>query len=141
MSNDKTKLIIQALKSRQSLQSLTANIESFGGISRQVRINFLKKHFICLEWNAPNNKYPFTNLNSLKAGDFAEFIQSINSLKICDWEPFYGKAEGIILDGKYWSVKLQVAGRVYESEGMGYYPENWGEFCHAIEKLTGVSFQ
>jgi len=121
--------------------SLTAYLDCFGDISYHVRVHFLTNNFISWEWRNRDSTKQFTNLHSIKPGSTDELKYSLFSLKIWDWEPVYRKEEGIILDGKYWSVVLKTKEKIYQFEGIESFPANWGRFCNAIEKLTGTPFR
>jgi hypothetical protein len=122
------------------LLSLMATLEGFGGISYQVRVNFTKNRFAALEWRNKDNCQPFSDLQAASVGNVENFKREIYSMNIWDWEPTYRNDNGIILEGKYWSVKLKTKGKVYESGGTESFPENWDKFCKVVEKLTGTSF-
>jgi len=120
--------------------SLIATLEGFGGISYQVRVNFSKNRFAVLEWrNKENIKSNFDFLPKTP-GNLDEFKRELYTINIWEWEPTYRKEDGIVLEGKYWSVKFKTKGKVYESEGTEYYPRNWKKFCRSVEKLTGTPF-
>ncbi|WP_335717358.1 hypothetical protein [Neobacillus niacini] len=70
-----------------------------------------------------------------------EFKSEIYSLNIWEWERSYRKEEGIILDGMFWSIKLNTKGKIYESEGIECFPREWERFCQAVENLTGIPFR
>ncbi|MEH7158669.1 hypothetical protein [Neobacillus drentensis] len=120
--------------------SLIASLEGFGGVSYQVRVNFLKNRFAALQWRNKEDFHPFTDYQSVVPGNLEEFKKELYSLNIWEWYPTYRSEDGIILEGKYWSVKLITKGKVYESEGTKSYPGNWDMFCKAVEKLTGTPF-
>jgi hypothetical protein len=120
--------------------SLIASLESFGDISYQVRVNFVKNRFAALVWRNKENLQPFSDLQAIAPGDLEEFKRELYSMNIWEWKPTYRSEDGIIIEGKYWSVKLITKGKVYESEGTKSFPENWDRFCNAVEKLTGTPF-
>ena len=68
-----------------------------------------------------------------------EFKRELYTMNIWEWKQTYRSEDGIILEGKYWSVKLITKGKVYESEGTESFPRNWDQFCKAVEKLTGYT--
>lgn len=121
--------------------SLIATMEEYSGASNQVRVNFIKKRFIFLEWRNKDNIQPFADYPAKFHGSLEDFKRDIYSMKIWEWEPAYRNVEGIVLGGKFWSVKLSTKGRVYESEGTDCFPLNWARFCKAVEKLTGTPFR
>lgn len=120
--------------------SLSVSIDGYSGPSYQVRINFLSKRFIMWEWRGKEYCEPFSPFQPKKAGNVEEFKRELYSIKIWQWEPGYQKEEGIILEGKYWSVQLKTKGKIYESDGTDCFPPNWFHFCRAIERLTGCPF-
>lgn len=120
--------------------SLIATIEGFEGISYRVHVNFIMNQFISMEWRNKDNLRPFTDFQSKSAGSIEEFKRELYAINIWEWEPSYQKEGGIVLEGKYWSVRLTSKGKVYESKGMELYPPNWNRLCKAIERLTGRPF-
>lgn len=120
--------------------SLIASLEGFGEISYQVRVNFVKNRFAALVWRSKENHQPFSDVQTIVPGELEEFKRDLYSMKIWEWKPTYRSEDGIILEGKYWSVKLITKGKVYESEGTESFPGNWDKFCKAVEKLTGTPF-
>ncbi|MCL6572639.1 MAG: hypothetical protein K6T88_13295 [Bacillus sp. (in: Bacteria)] len=120
--------------------SLRATLEGFEGSSYQVRVNFVKNRFTALVWRNKDNCQPFSDFSAGFPGDIEEFKRELYTMNIWTWEPTYRDEAGIILEGKYWSVKLQTKGKIYKSEGTKSYPENWDKFCRAVEKLTGTPF-
>jgi hypothetical protein len=120
--------------------SLIASLECFGGISYHVRVNFVKNRFAALEWRNKENWQPFSSVQAYTPGDLESFKRELYTMNIWEWKPTYRNEDGIILEGKYWSVKLITKGKVYESEGTERYPDNWDKFCKAVEKLTGTPF-
>ncbi|MBT2699243.1 hypothetical protein J7E79_17815 [Bacillus sp. ISL-40] len=120
--------------------SLIASLEGFGGISYQVRVHFVKNRFAALIWRNKENYQPFSDFQADVPGDLEEFKRELYSLNIWEWKPTYRSEDGIIIEGKYWSIKLITKGKVYESEGTESFPGNWNKFCHAVENLTGTPF-
>ncbi|WP_066256637.1 hypothetical protein [Neobacillus drentensis] len=120
--------------------SLIASLEGFGDISYQVRVNFVKNRFAALVWRNKENHQPFSDFQAIVPGDVEEFKRELYSMNIWEWKPTYRSEDGIIIEGKYWSVKLITKGKVYESEGTKSFPENWNQFCNAVERLTGTPF-
>jgi hypothetical protein len=121
--------------------SLIATLEGFGGISHQVRINFSKNRFAALEWRNKENIRSVSDCQPKTPGNLEDFKRELYIINIWEWEPTYRKEDGIVLEGKYWSVKLKTKGKVYESEGTQCFPNNWYRFCRAVEKLTGTKFR
>lgn len=120
--------------------SLIATLEGFEESSYQVHVNFIKNRFVALEWRNKDNCQPFSDVPVGYPGDIEEFKRELYTMNIWKWEPTYQDEAGIILEGKYWSVKLKTKGKIYKSEGSKSYPANWNHFCKALEKLTGTPF-
>lgn len=125
----------------EPILSIMATLEGFGGISYQLRVDFEKNTFASLEWRNKEVCQPFSDLRIVKPGNLEEFKREVYTLNIWNWKSFYCKKDGIILEGKYWSVKVKTKGKVYGSEGTECFPANWGQFCSAVEKLTGTPFR
>ncbi|WP_251553748.1 hypothetical protein [Neobacillus muris] len=121
-------------------QQLTVTVERFGGLSQQVRINFLKNWFVFVVWSTSDDSRHFMNLPLVQPGNLEEFKSELYSINVWDWEPAYQREDGIILDGKYWSVELRTKEKVYKFEGAESFPKNWPLFCKTIEKLVGTPF-
>jgi hypothetical protein len=129
------------MKVKETIHSLIAAIDGFSGISYKVHVDFFRNTFTVFEWRNKDNSLPFTNLESKSIGSMEEFKRAIYLMRIWEWEPSYRKEAGIILDGKYWSIKLNTKHNIYESEGMECFPPDWKRFCHEVEKLTGIPFR
>ncbi|WP_042457416.1 hypothetical protein [Neobacillus dielmonensis] len=123
------------------LQSLTVKVERFGGESQQVRIDFLKKRFVFVVWRSPGDSKPSSeNLPLGLPGSVETFKRELYNFDIWSWDSVYYKEDGIILDGKYWSVELETKVKVYQSNGIECFPSNWVLLCKSIEKLIGAPF-
>ncbi|WP_052427659.1 hypothetical protein [Neobacillus niacini] len=129
------------MKVKETIKSLIFLIDGFSGISYKVHVDFFRNRFTVFEWRNKDNLQPLTNLEQKSIGSMEDFKREIYSMKIWEWKPSYLKAEGIILDGKYWSIKLNTIGKVYESKGIECFPPAWERFCQAVEKLTGTPFR
>lgn len=129
------------MKVKETINSLIAGIDGFSGSSYKVHVDFFRNSFIVFEWKNKDNILPFTNLENKSIGNIMDFKSEIYSMKIWEWEPSYRNEEGIILDGKYWSIRVNTKHKVYESEGIECFPPDWKRFCHAVEKLTGIPFR
>ncbi|MBO0958359.1 hypothetical protein J1P26_01330 [Neobacillus sp. MM2021_6] len=129
------------MRDYESILSIMASLEGFGGISYLLRVNFEKNTFVSLEWRNKGVCQTLPDLQTVKSGDLEEFKREVYSLNIRKWKPSYRKEEGIILEGKYWSVKLKTKEKMYASEGTECFPANWDQFCRAVEKLTGTPFR
>jgi hypothetical protein len=129
------------MKVKETIISLIAGIDGFSGISYKIHVDFFQNRFTVFEWRNKENFQPITNFERKSLGSMEDFKKDIYLMKIWEWEPSYRKEEGIILDGKYWSIKLNTKGKIYESEGMECFPPDWKRFCTAVEKLTGTPFR
>lgn len=121
--------------------SLKATLDGYSGASYQVHVYFTKNRFTFFEWRNKENSMLHTDTQPKIPGNINEFKREIYSMKIWEWEPTYLKEEGIILEGKYWSVRLNTKGKVYQSVGTDCFPANWERFCRAVEKLTATPFR
>jgi hypothetical protein len=130
-----------SIKPDKYLCSLAATIEIFGGISYQVRINFEKNRFVALEWRNKDQIRPHSDFLPKSPGSLDDFKRELYALKVWEWEPSYRDGAGIVLEGKYWSIKIKTMGKIYESEGAQCFPANWEKFCKAIERLIGTPFR
>ncbi|WP_147534877.1 hypothetical protein [Bacillus marasmi] len=104
-----------------------------------IKVDFGKNRFVFFEWNLDQN----VNVNERRTqsqviGDVETFKKELYRIKPWQWDADYQK-EAMVLDGVYWSVKLVTQGRVYESEGLECYPEDWKRFCKSLTKLTGMT--
>ncbi|MFP7299966.1 hypothetical protein [Neobacillus niacini] len=129
------------MRVKETISSLIAGIDGYSGISYKVHVDFLRNTFTVFEWRNKDYILPFTNLGNKRFGDMEEFKREIYSLNILEWETSYRKEKGIILDGKYWSIRVSTKQKVYESEGIECFPPDWKRFCDSIEKLTGIPFR
>lgn len=129
------------MKVKETINSLIAGIDGFSGISYKVHVDFFRNTFSVFEWRNKDYTLPFTNLEPKSIGSMEDFKREIYLMKIWEWEPFYQKEEGIILDGKYWSIRLNTKAKIYDCEGMECFPPEWERFCQAVEKLTGIPFR
>lgn len=120
---------------------LTATIDRFGGVSYKVQVDFPRNRFLFWTWRNKNQIQPFANVQAVQPGSIEDFKRELYSLKIWEWDRTYRKGDGVILDGTYWSVRLQTNGKVYECEGTECFPGNWSQFLKTVEKLAGVSFR
>jgi hypothetical protein len=125
----------------KNLCTLTATIEEFSGISYQVRVNFDKNRFAALEWRNKENSLSTDDIHPGTPGSLDEFKRELYALKLWEWNPNYRYENGIILEGKNWSIRLKTMGKLYESEGTQCFPTNWDKFCKAVENLTGTPFR
>lgn len=76
--------------------SLIASLECFGGISYQVRVNFVKNRFAALEWRNKENWQPFSSFQDCTPGNLEDFKREIYMMNIWDWKPTYRNEDGII---------------------------------------------
>lgn len=123
------------------IQSIIVTMDGFDEMSYKVHIDFIKKHFLYFSWRSKETTGPLVDFQSKVPGDFDYFKQEVYAMKIWQWAPNYKKDEGIVLEGKYWYVKLMTRGKCYESNGTQCFPDNWNRFSNAIETLTGAPFK
>jgi len=70
-----------------------------------------------------------------------EFWNSINELKIWDWEKKYEELPEPKLDGVSWELKLRsTKGESLYSIGYENYPENFNKLMEAFDILVGLEF-
>lgn len=119
---------------------LVATLDGDQGICYQVNVNFTKKRFTFFEWRNTFSREEKSFFLPKKPGNLNEFKNELFGLKLWEWQPLYGKNEGITIGETNWTVKLVTEGKIYRSEGTDCYPEEWGKFCRSIEKLTGAHF-
>lgn len=110
------------------------------GITYQVNVNFTNKRFTYFEWRCKGKLDRKNARVPNQPGDIDEFKRAIFALKWWKWLPAYGKKEGIVI-GPNWSFQIKTKSKMYKSEGVEGYPENWTRFCKAVEKLTGLPFE
>lgn len=121
-------------------QQLIVIVDKDIGITYKVKIDFSRKIFTYFEWR---NKGTFNlGINSAprEFGDLNSFKREIYSLHLWEWNPVYGREQGITIGRTNWSVKLTTNGKIYNSEGTDCFPGSWNKFCKSIEKLTGTVF-
>lgn len=106
-----------------------------------IKVDFEKNRFVFFEWSLDRNPNGiFGRTQSRVIGEVEAFKKDLYRIKPWQWEADY-QLEEMVLDGIYWSVKLVTHGRVYESEGLGYFPEEWKKLCKSLTKLTGFEIR
>ncbi|WP_053366813.1 hypothetical protein [Bacillus sp. FJAT-27245] len=119
---------------------LTVITELPGTGAYELRVDFTKGYFTCIEWrdkdcprfpSIPEQRYP---------GDMAVFKTNVYKSAIWNWDNSYYPGEGIILDGFNWSVKLKTINAVYERSGTNKFPVKWKVLWRGIRELTGYPF-
>lgn len=120
---------------------LTAILDGDDGITYQVNVNFIQKRFTYFSWRNHGTSNGNLDYCPKQSGDFDEFKREIFSMKLWEWQPSYGKEEGITLGKTNWSIKLKTQSKTYFCDGTDCFPENWGKFCKSVEKLTGSTFR
>lgn len=122
-------------------QQLIVIVDKDNGITYKVKIDFSKKIFTYFEWRNKATVDTGINFAPRESGDLDSFKKEIYSLRLWEWGPFYGRAQGITIGKTNWRIKMTTNGKTYNSEGTDCFPENWNKFCKSIEKLTGTVFR
>lgn len=116
---------------------LTAVLHGYPGPELRVKVDFLKNVFTYFEWHLDSTTSgPFI---MPQAGSVEHFKKQLYSLNVWEWEEEY-QAEGIIVDGTSWSIKLETKGKTYSSGGLDSFPKEWKNFCRALSRLIGKKF-
>ncbi|MBB6445172.1 hypothetical protein [Bacillus benzoevorans] len=130
----------------KELISLTVNAGACRGPWVKIDVDFMRNIFTYFEWNLdpvqPGKTFstPMAKrYDTIVTGNIDDFKQELYRLKIWDWNPSY-ETEGIVLDGINWSIRLETKAKVYKSEGLQKFPNNWIKFCKALTYLTGKKF-
>lgn len=131
---------IVSIREEKELQSLTAMIGRFPGPSFKVEVDFVHQRFYMFEWRNASLMQKDREEKTIYIGNVEQFKKEVIRLKIWNWERDY-QPEALVLDGISWSVILKTKGKLYESEGLHTFPENWHKFCRAISQLIGMPFK
>lgn len=131
---------IVSIRKEKELLSLSATVGGFPGPSFKLEVDFIQQRFFMFEWNNDGFMKKVREERTIYIGDVEKFKKEIIRLKIWDWERDY-QPDSLLLDGTNWSVTLRTKGKVYESEGLQTFPENWKKFCQAISRLVGIAFE
>lgn len=115
--------------------SLTFVMHGYPGPEYKVKIDFAANRFTYFEWHL-DSVAPGPIAVTHPPGSVEQFRKRLYSLNIWAWEEDY-QAEGIIVDGTSWSVKLETKGKVYESGGLDSFPKEWRRFCRMVSWLIG----
>jgi hypothetical protein len=116
---------------------MTVVLHGYPGPEMRIKIDFKRNIFTYFEWHLDSRAPgPFTVKNYGTVEDFKKELYSFN---VWEWEEDY-QAEGIIVDGTSWSVKLQTKGKTYERGGLDSFPKEWRGFCRSISTLIGKKF-
>ena len=68
-----------------------------------------------------------------------EFIERLKFIDFLNWKSKYVDPD--VLDGTQWEIEIIREGRNLKKYGDNSYPNEWEEFCKAIEKVSGKSFR
>jgi hypothetical protein len=130
----------------KELRSFTVNAGAGRGPWVKIDVDFIRNIFTCFEWNlepvtsGKTFSTPTANrYDTIVIGNIDDFKHELYRLKIWDWNSNY-EPDGIVLDGINWSIYLDTKAKVYKSEGLQKFPDNWTKFCKALTKLTGKKF-
>lgn len=116
---------------------LTVVLHGYPGPERRVNVDFIRNRFTYFEWHLDSPaSSPF---KMYQPGSIEEFKKQLYSFRYWEWQEDY-QAEGIIVDGTTWSVKLETKETTYESGGLNSFPKEWKSFCRAISALIGKRF-
>lgn len=127
----------------KELRSLTVNAGACRGPWVKIDVDFIRNIFTCFEWNfepvtaGETFSTPTTNrYDTIVIGNIDDFKHELYLIKVWDWNSNY-EPDGIVLDGINWSIYLDTKAKIYKSEGLQKFPDNWAKFCKALTKLTG----
>jgi hypothetical protein len=122
----------------KDIQKVTVYLGFSSGPSLTIKIDFEKNQFTFFEWQLDPTNDPINKFVPQRAiGDVNTFKNELYRIKPWEWEEDY-ESDGIVLDGTFWSVKLETKGKVYESEGLQSFPKEWNRLCFGLSKLTGI---
>ena len=68
---------------------------------------------------------------------WGRFRAAIDDLNVWGWETRYEDPR--ILDGSYWRLLVNWAGRTIDASGANAYPAGWRVFRSALDRLTSTS--
>lgn len=116
---------------------LTVVLYGYPGPERRIKVDFRKNSFTYFEWHLDSPSQD--SFIAPQPGSVEHFKKQLYSFNCWEWQEDY-QAEGIIVDGTTWSVKLETRGNKYESGGIDSFPKEWIDFCRAISTLIGKEF-
>ncbi|HAQ07305.1 MAG TPA: hypothetical protein DCR24_07220 [Bacillus bacterium] len=116
---------------------LSAVLHGYPGPELRVKVDFARNRFTYFEWHL-DSKAPGP-MKMQHPGSVEDFKKQMYALNVWEWAEDY-QAEGIIVDGTSWSVKLETKGKTYESGGLDSFPKEWKNFCRSISRLVGKKF-
>ncbi|WP_156183117.1 hypothetical protein [Mesobacillus campisalis] len=123
----------------RDIVKLTAVFNGYPGPEVKIVADFEKNTFVCFEWNFDKKETkpikPIARLDSLE-----QFRKKLYEFHIWDWEEDY-QADGIIVDGMSWSVRLETKGGTFKKEGLEAFPKECKRFCRSLKRLTGVEIK
>lgn len=118
------------------LVKFTFTLHVYPGPDVKVTIDFIRNTFVFIQWNLEQCGQ-FEHSPVYHAGSVTCFQKQLPKIRIWDWDRMY-YTDGIIVDGKEWSVVLETKGNIYKSEGLDCFPKEWNRLCRALSRLTGV---
>ncbi|MGA9226939.1 MAG: hypothetical protein WB217_11415 [Mesobacillus sp.] len=116
---------------------LSVVLYGYPGPERRLKVDFKKNRFTYFEWYLDSKARG--SFNAPVPGSVEYFKQQLYSFNCWEWQDDY-QAEGIIVDGTTWSVKLETRGEKFDSGGIDCFPKEWKDFCRAISTLIGREF-
>lgn len=116
---------------------LTVVLYGYPGPERSIKVDFKRNSFTYFEWYLDSKAQG--SFNAPEPGSLEYFKKQLYSFNCWEWQDDY-QAEGIIVDGTTWSVKLETRGKKYDSGGIDSFPKEWKDFCRAISTLIGREF-
>ncbi|MEH7441475.1 hypothetical protein V7201_03980 [Bacillus sp. JJ1122] len=116
---------------------LTVVMYGYPGPERRIKVDFKTNSFTYFEWHL--DSLCQGSLIAPQPGSVEHFKKQLYSFNCWEWQGDY-QAEGIIVDGTTWSVKLETKGNKFESGGIDSFPKEWKDFCRAITTLIGKEF-
>lgn len=68
-----------------------------------------------------------------------EFIERLKDINFLNWRSRYVDPD--VLDGSEWQIEIIREGRNLRKYGINSYPDEWEDFCKAIEKISEKKFR
>jgi hypothetical protein len=116
---------------------MTVVLHGYPGPELRVKIDFNRYRFSYFEWHLDSRAA--APLSMKRHGSVEDFKKQLYTFDIWTWKEDY-QADGIVVDGTSWSVKLETKGLTYESGGLDSFPADWKKFSRAISTLIGKPF-
>ena len=117
---------------------MKAFVGGFMGRSYQVEINMSDS---TAEYKVLESGYiPLTEETiMLEVEQMKKLLRVLDKVDILNWDEHYENIN--VLDGTNWSVELMFSNTIFQTGGSNAYPEQWNEFCGALEKVIGRDFR